>query len=99
MLFRSKEGYADGEQLRDFIYVKDVIAVCYWLMSARAGTDRENKPASAIYNVGTGIARSFNDLVNQLLQASICSLKLNTLIYPKISVINTSTSPKPIWIN
>ena len=58
-----KEGYADGEQLRDFIYVKDVIAVCYWLMSARAGTDGENKPASSIYNVGTGIARSFNDLV------------------------------------
>lgn len=55
-LFRShKEGYEDGEQLRDFIYVKDVIAVCYWLM--------ENQPASAIYNLGTGRARSFNDLV------------------------------------
>lgn len=55
-LFRShKEGYEDGEQLRDFVYVKDVIAVCYWLM--------ENRPASAIYNLGTGKARSFNDLV------------------------------------
>ncbi len=55
-LFRShKEGYEDGEQLRDFIYVKDVIAVCYWLM--------EHQPASAIYNLGTGQARSFNDLV------------------------------------
>ena len=55
-LFRShKEGYKDGEQLRDFIYVKDVIAVCYWLM--------ENRPASAIYNLGTGQARTFNDLV------------------------------------
>lgn len=55
-LFRShKEGYEDGEQLRDFVYVKDVIAVCYWLM--------ENQPASAIYNLGTGKARSFNDLV------------------------------------
>jgi len=32
-----------------------VIAVCYWLM--------ENQPASAIYNLGTGKARSFNDLV------------------------------------
>ena len=32
-LFRShKEGYKDGEQFRDFIYVKDVIEVCYWLM-------------------------------------------------------------------
>lgn len=55
-LFRShKEGYEDGEQLRDFVYVKDVIAVCYWLM--------KNRPASAIYNLGTGKARSFNDLV------------------------------------
>lgn len=55
-LFRShKDGYEDGEQLRDFIYVKDVIDVCYWLM--------EKQPASAIYNLGTGEARSFNDLV------------------------------------
>lgn len=55
-LFRShKDGFEDGEQLRDFIYVKDVIAVCSWLM--------ENQPASAIYNLGSGEARSFNDLV------------------------------------
>jgi ADP-L-glycero-D-manno-heptose 6-epimerase len=55
-LFRShKDGFEDGEQLRDFVYVKDVVSVCYWLM--------ENKPASAIYNLGTGTARSFNDLV------------------------------------
>ena len=55
-LFRShKEGYKDGEQLRDFIYVIDVIKVCYWLM--------QNQPQSAIYNLGTGKARSFNDLV------------------------------------
>lgn len=55
-LFRShKDGYKDGEQLRDFVYVKDVIAVCNWLM--------ENRPASSIYNLGTGIARSFNSLV------------------------------------
>ncbi|MEP7238553.1 MAG: NAD-dependent epimerase/dehydratase family protein, partial [Ferruginibacter sp.] len=80
-LFRShKEGYEDGEQLRDFIYVKDVVEVCYWLMSARAGTDGENVNGessvvseeltihnapltSAIYNLGTGVARSFNKLV------------------------------------
>ncbi len=55
-LFKShKAGYEDGEQLRDFIYVKDVIEVCHWLM--------QNQPASAIYNLGTGQARSFNDLV------------------------------------
>lgn len=55
-LFRShKDGFRDGEQLRDFIYVKDVIAVCYWLM--------EHQPSSAIYNLGIGKARTFNDLV------------------------------------
>ncbi len=55
-LFRShKEGFKDGEQLRDFVYVKDVVSVMYWLM--------QHQPASAIYNLGTGIARSFNDLV------------------------------------
>lgn len=55
-LFRShKDGYKDGEQLRDFVYVKDVVAVCFWLML--------NPPVSAIYNLGTGEARSFNDLV------------------------------------
>jgi len=72
-LFRShKDGYADGEQLRDFIYVKDVIAVCYWLM--------ENQPASAIYNLGTGEARSFNDLV----ESTFAGLDLQ----PKIDYIN-----------
>ncbi len=55
-LFRShKEGYRDGEQLRDFIYVDDIAAVCYWLM--------QNQPASGLYNLGTGQARTFNDLV------------------------------------
>ena len=55
-LFRShKTSCRDGEQLRDFIYVKDIINVCFWLM--------QHKPASAIYNLGSGKARSFNDLV------------------------------------
>ena len=72
-LFRShKEGYADGEQLRDFIYVKDVIAVCYWMMkevrreSSKVSselTTHDSQLTSAIYNLGTGQARSFNDLV------------------------------------
>lgn len=55
-LFRShREGFKDGEQLRDFVYVKDVVKVMYWLM--------QHQPLSAIYNLGTGKARSFNDLV------------------------------------
>ena len=56
-LFKShRPDYKDGKQLRDFIYVKDVIKVCFWLM--------ENQPDSGIYNLGTGQARSFEDLAN-----------------------------------
>jgi len=62
-LFRShKEGFKDGEQLRDFIYVKDILKVCYWLMQTPG-------IPSAIYNLGTGKARSFTDLVNATYKA------------------------------
>jgi ADP-L-glycero-D-manno-heptose 6-epimerase len=55
-LFKSYDSkYADGEQLRDFIYVNDCVSVINWLLSG-------NRP-SMIYNVGTGVARSFNDLI------------------------------------
>jgi len=55
-LFKShRPGFKDGQQLRDFVYVKDVLNVCYWLM--------ENEPRSGIYNLGTGKARAFEDLV------------------------------------
>ena len=54
-LFRShRPDFKDGRQLRDFVYVKDLLKICYWLM--------ENQPVSAIYNLGTGKARSFEDL-------------------------------------
>ncbi|MDR0789170.1 MAG: ADP-glyceromanno-heptose 6-epimerase [Bacteroidales bacterium] len=56
-LFRShKEGYADGFQLRDFIYVKDLVNVMVFLMN--------EKPKSDIYNLGTGKARAFYDLAS-----------------------------------
>ena len=61
-LFKSyKKEFADGEQLRDFIYVKDVVKICYWLMDSVCLKDEIIE--SGIYNVGTGKARSFNDLV------------------------------------
>jgi len=61
-LFRSyKPEYGDGEQLRDFIYVIDVIHVCFWFMEKWI-TGSDNFP-SGIYNVGTGKARNFSDLV------------------------------------
>jgi ADP-L-glycero-D-manno-heptose 6-epimerase len=54
-LFRSHNpDYTDGGQLRDFVYVKDVVDVCLFLM--------EHKPKSGIYNLGSGKARTFLDL-------------------------------------
>jgi ADP-L-glycero-D-manno-heptose 6-epimerase len=54
-LFRShRPDFADGQQLRDFIHVSDVTAVCHWLMGSPS--------ASGLYNLGTGRARSFEDL-------------------------------------
>ena len=56
-LFRSHNPrYKDGGQLRDFIYVKDVIDVLYFLM--------DHNRDSGIYNLGTGHARTFLDLAN-----------------------------------
>ena len=54
-LFRShKEGIRDGEQMRDFVYVKDVVEVCTFLM--------QHRKDSGIYNLGSGTARTFLDL-------------------------------------
>ena len=54
-LFRSHNpNYTDGGQLRDFVYVKDVVEVCLFLMN--------DKPTSGIYNLGSGKARTFLDL-------------------------------------
>jgi ADP-L-glycero-D-manno-heptose 6-epimerase len=61
-LFRSHNAaYGDGEQLRDFIYVKDVVDVLYFLMDHQA--------ESGIYNLGTGKARSFLDLARAVFSA------------------------------
>lgn len=59
-LFKShRSDYQDGEQLRDFVYVKDVVRAMIELMNAG-----KKKPSlSGIYNLGTGKARSFHDLV------------------------------------
>jgi ADP-L-glycero-D-manno-heptose 6-epimerase len=58
-LFKSyKEGFADGEQLRDFIYVKDCTRVMLWLAAQTM--------VNGIFNLGTGQARSFLDLVRAI---------------------------------
>jgi ADP-L-glycero-D-manno-heptose 6-epimerase len=61
-LFKShRAGIADGDQKRDFIYVDDAVAVVRWLM--------ETPAVSGIFNVGTGQARSFRDLVTAMFAA------------------------------
>ncbi len=58
-LFKShRPDYADGEQLRDFVYVKDCAAVMLWFWR------RADAAANGIYNLGSGKARSFLDLMN-----------------------------------
>jgi len=61
-LFRSHNPeYKDGEQMRDFVYVKDVVDICYFLLHHRRD--------SGIYNLGSGKARTFLDLVNNIFYA------------------------------
>ncbi|HEX8461309.1 MAG TPA: ADP-glyceromanno-heptose 6-epimerase, partial [Segetibacter sp.] len=70
-LFKShKAGFEDGKQLRDFIYVKDILKVIGWMMDQAKIILRESNDStplsditSGIYNLGTGSARSFEDLV------------------------------------
>ncbi|GEO09323.1 ADP-glyceromanno-heptose 6-epimerase [Segetibacter aerophilus] len=77
-LFKShKEGFENGKQLRDFIYVKDVVKVIGWMMrecklavaSSQMTDERKHSStvnhdlSSGIYNLGTGHARTFDDLV------------------------------------
>jgi ADP-L-glycero-D-manno-heptose 6-epimerase len=61
-LFRSHNPeYTDGGQLRDFVYVKDVVNVCLFLKNSR--------PESGLYNLGTGTARTFLDLAKNTFKA------------------------------
>lgn len=61
-LFKSHNPeYRDGEQMRDFVYVKDVAEVCMFLMNHRKN--------SGIYNLGSGKARTFLDLTKAVFKA------------------------------
>lgn len=60
-LFKSHHSeFKDGEQLRDFIYVDDVVDVCLYFF------EENQNSLNGIYNLGTGKARTFNDLVNAI---------------------------------
>lgn len=61
-LFKShRDGIADGDQRRDFIYVDDIVRVIVWLLATPS--------VSGVFNVGTGQARSFKDLIGAAYQS------------------------------
>ncbi|MGE5536238.1 MAG: ADP-glyceromanno-heptose 6-epimerase, partial [Acidobacteriota bacterium] len=61
-LFKShRQGIADGDQRRDFIYVDDAVAVVRWLLNERS--------VNGIFNVGTGKAESFRDMIGAMFKA------------------------------
>lgn len=62
MLFKShRDGIADGEQKRDFVFVEDCVDIVLWLL--------DHPAVNGLYNVGTGRARSFADLIDALFAA------------------------------
>ena len=76
LLFKSyNEQYEDGEQKRDFIYVKDCIKVLMWFL--------KKKNISGIFNVGTGQARTFNDLVYNVYKNMKKNVNLKYIDMPK----------------
>ena len=58
-LFKGSDGFEDGEQRRDFIYVEDVVKVNLWFL--------ENPNVSGIFNVGTGESQTFNDVAEAVI--------------------------------
>jgi ADP-L-glycero-D-manno-heptose 6-epimerase len=75
-LFKShKPAFKDGEQLRDFVYVKDLIEVCLFLMT--------HKKNSGLYNLGTGEARSFLDLAKNTFVAMNHSERIEFIDTPE----------------
>ena len=75
-LFKShNKNFADGGQLRDFVYVKDVVKVVGWFIN--------EKEKNGIYNVGTGKARSFKDLTLAVLKFSNKEQNISYIETPK----------------
>jgi ADP-L-glycero-D-manno-heptose 6-epimerase len=84
-LFRShRPDYRDGEQRRDFVYVKDCVAAILWLWRQGRTGGIYN---SGIYNIGSGEARSFVDLMNAL--GAACG------VAPKIEFVDIPPEIRP----
>jgi len=73
-LFEGYEGYEDGEQRRDFIYVEDVVKVNLWFL--------ENQNVSGIFNVGTGKSQTFNEVAHSVIDWNKKG-KINYIPFPE----------------
>ena len=76
MLFKSyKPAYRDGEQVRDFVYVKDAVDVALYF--------GENREANGLFNVGTGTTRTWNDLVTAVFAATGREVRVDYIEMPE----------------
>ena len=74
-LFRSVDpSFADGGQMRDFVYIKDCVDIMWWLL--------QNRHVNGIFNVGTGRARTWNDLVTAVFNAMQVPVNINYIDMP-----------------
>ncbi|MGC9291195.1 MAG: ADP-glyceromanno-heptose 6-epimerase [Acidobacteriaceae bacterium] len=72
-MFEGSGGYGNGEQRRDFVYVRDLCRMNLFFAglgdeTARSGMGRAQKTYKGIFNAGTGASRSFNDVARALMQ-------------------------------
>jgi ADP-L-glycero-D-manno-heptose 6-epimerase len=75
-LFKSyKPGYADGGQERDFLYIRDAVAITLFFL--------EHKDIGGIFNVGSGRARNWNDLASAVFQAMNQEVKIKYIEMPE----------------
>jgi ADP-L-glycero-D-manno-heptose 6-epimerase len=75
-LFKShRPEYRDGEQVRDFVSVKDAVRVCLWFL--------DNRRAGGLFNVGTGRARTWIDLAKAVFAAMNREPKINFIDMPE----------------
>lgn len=75
-LFKSyHKDYKDGQQQRDFIYIKDAVEIMYWMFN--------NPLATGIFNLGTAKAQTWNDLANAMFKAMGKPLAINYIDMPE----------------
>jgi len=75
-LFQShRQDYGDGEQRRDFVYVKDCVNVLWWLL--------EHGEVNGIFNLGTGQSRTWNDLIGAVFSALVRTPQINYIPMPE----------------